>query len=321
MVARRPLVRIGGRTTQLPAGDPLPAKLVAALPAELEADAIYYVQAGAGFDVYVTNSSAPVVAYPLNINGDPGGSMIEIIPLALDHIGQTSIEVPGGYSDHVIVLVRNGSVLAPESDYTATDELTVDLKYPVVNLHESLVVHRFSAFAVANAYSQAQVNALLKQKQDQIDALQGAINEQPRVLSTILKVDATNAVVTLQDLMVLNIPRAGVYDIFGSLRYRTNVNTNGLGLAFAADSGEITALVKIRQAVAGTAAFFEGGITALGETVVSASVQVANTPYPARVSGAFIATKPCQLTLQFRPEVAGAATVQAGSFFYAREVK
>lgn len=41
-------------------------KYVAALPAELEPNAIYYVRAGAGFDVYVTNSSGAIVAYPAN---------------------------------------------------------------------------------------------------------------------------------------------------------------------------------------------------------------------------------------------------------------
>lgn len=41
-------------------------KVVAALPAQLEANAIYYVRAGAGFDVYVTNASGTLVAYPAN---------------------------------------------------------------------------------------------------------------------------------------------------------------------------------------------------------------------------------------------------------------
>lgn len=41
-------------------------KVVAALPAELVADAIYYVRVGTGFDIYVTNSSGTVVAYPSN---------------------------------------------------------------------------------------------------------------------------------------------------------------------------------------------------------------------------------------------------------------
>lgn len=41
-------------------------KVVAALPAELEPDAIYYVRAGQGHDVYVTNGSGMIVGYPAN---------------------------------------------------------------------------------------------------------------------------------------------------------------------------------------------------------------------------------------------------------------
>lgn len=41
-------------------------KVVAALPAELEANSIYYVRAATGFDVYVTNSAGTVIAYPAN---------------------------------------------------------------------------------------------------------------------------------------------------------------------------------------------------------------------------------------------------------------
>ncbi|WP_313105077.1 hypothetical protein [Stutzerimonas nitrititolerans] len=41
-------------------------KVVAALPAELEPDAIYYVRVGQGHDVYVTNGSGMIVGYPAN---------------------------------------------------------------------------------------------------------------------------------------------------------------------------------------------------------------------------------------------------------------
>lgn len=41
-------------------------KVVAQLPEELEADSIYYVRAGAGVDVYVTNSSGVIVPMPTN---------------------------------------------------------------------------------------------------------------------------------------------------------------------------------------------------------------------------------------------------------------
>ena len=42
------------------------AKVVAALPATLEADTIYLVRKGAGFDLWATNGIGTIVAYPLN---------------------------------------------------------------------------------------------------------------------------------------------------------------------------------------------------------------------------------------------------------------
>lgn len=54
-------------------------KYVAALPSALESDSIYYVRAGAGFDIYVTNSSGTIVAYPLNRSID----VWEFMPLGM----------------------------------------------------------------------------------------------------------------------------------------------------------------------------------------------------------------------------------------------
>ena len=42
-------------------------KFVAALPGALDADSIYFVRAGLGFDIYVTNGSGQINAYSLNI--------------------------------------------------------------------------------------------------------------------------------------------------------------------------------------------------------------------------------------------------------------
>lgn len=41
-------------------------KFVASLPSLLEADSIYFVRVGAGYDQYVTNHSGQIVAYPMN---------------------------------------------------------------------------------------------------------------------------------------------------------------------------------------------------------------------------------------------------------------
>jgi hypothetical protein len=51
-------------------------KVVAALPDPLEADSVYFVRSGAGFDLYVTNSLGLVVAYALN--AAPGWSTVEV---------------------------------------------------------------------------------------------------------------------------------------------------------------------------------------------------------------------------------------------------
>lgn len=66
-------------------------KFVAALPAELEADAIYYVRAGDGFDFYVTNGSGIVVAYPANyVTPAELNAAIGDIASALDAINGTA---------------------------------------------------------------------------------------------------------------------------------------------------------------------------------------------------------------------------------------
>ncbi|MCQ4311694.1 hypothetical protein NAV33_07270 [Pseudomonas stutzeri] len=41
-------------------------KVVSSLPAELEADSVYFVRVGAGFEIYVTNGSGTIVPYPSN---------------------------------------------------------------------------------------------------------------------------------------------------------------------------------------------------------------------------------------------------------------
>lgn len=47
-------------------------KVVNALPGALDASTVYFVRVGAGFDIYVTNESGMVVAYPLNAGGGSG---------------------------------------------------------------------------------------------------------------------------------------------------------------------------------------------------------------------------------------------------------
>ena len=47
-------------------------KYVNNLPSVLIANTIYYVKNGAGFDVYITNNSGTIIAYPLNLVSSSG---------------------------------------------------------------------------------------------------------------------------------------------------------------------------------------------------------------------------------------------------------
>lgn len=252
-----------------------------------------------------------------------GGEMVEEIPLTLTGVGQTVVEVPGGYAgDYVIFLVRNGSMLAVGSDYDADDGLTIELKYPVVSLSESLVVFRFGAFLVANTYTQTQINALFNLRlQDLMGQVEQMFSELPIEVSSILSSAATNNTVTPATIMQIDLPKAGLYSIEAVVRFRTPVTTTGMGLSLLG-AGEVNAQVSIPQAAAGTASFFESSVNASASVVLSTAVLAANTDYVALISGSYVATGAESLQLQMRSEVAGSlVTVQPNSYISAREVK
>lgn len=48
-------------------------KYVTNLPVTLIANTIYYVKNGAGFDMYVTNNSGTIIAYPINTSSPGSG--------------------------------------------------------------------------------------------------------------------------------------------------------------------------------------------------------------------------------------------------------
>jgi len=125
-------------------------KVVAALPAELEPDAIYYVRAGAGYDQYVTNHSGVIVPYPLNAPS-AAASFFGLVTVTASATGQTEFAIPGGYTPGAIVVFLNGASLAPVH-YAATDGATVVLASGAgVVPGTELVVLRLSAFEVADA--------------------------------------------------------------------------------------------------------------------------------------------------------------------------
>lgn len=125
-------------------------KVVAALPPTLEADSIYYVRAGAGFDIYVTNGAGAIAAYPLNASGAAQG-FFRTEPITATSSGQTSFTVPGGYTPGAIFVSLNGASLPP-ADFTATNGTTVVLASgDGIVAGSVLLVHVLSAFEVADA--------------------------------------------------------------------------------------------------------------------------------------------------------------------------
>lgn len=125
-------------------------KVVAALPAELEPDALYLVRSGAGFDLYATNHSGLIAAYPLNV-GPPGQGFFRTEPITATAAGQTVFTVPGGYTPGAIFVSLNGASLPP-ADYTALNGTTVVLATGQGIVAGSvLLVYVLSAFEVADA--------------------------------------------------------------------------------------------------------------------------------------------------------------------------
>lgn len=77
-------------------------KFVASLPAVLEADSIYFVRVGSGYDQYVTNHSGQIVAYPMNqqratLRVYVASGARALIPL--DANGELPIQLADGSSD------------------------------------------------------------------------------------------------------------------------------------------------------------------------------------------------------------------------------
>lgn len=125
-------------------------KVVAALPAELEPDALYLVRRGEGFDLYVTNHSGVIVPYPLNAPS-AAASFFGLVTVIASATGQTEFAIPGGYTPGAVVVFLNGASLAPVH-YTASDGATVVLASGAgVVPGTELVVLRLSAFEVADA--------------------------------------------------------------------------------------------------------------------------------------------------------------------------
>jgi hypothetical protein len=88
-------------------------KYVSALPGVLVADTLYCVRNGAGFDLYLTNSAGPVVAYQLNAPAaDP--ALVSAVIRAGRYASPSAIKMQGGlYYDNAFHAAATASVTLP----------------------------------------------------------------------------------------------------------------------------------------------------------------------------------------------------------------
>jgi hypothetical protein len=91
-------------------------KVVSTLPATLTADTIYLVRVGTGYDMYVTNSTGTVVAYPLNSKN----AFETVSKNLLSHNGVLNYNV-GGELTSIVYAVPN---ITKTLNYNVGGELT-----------------------------------------------------------------------------------------------------------------------------------------------------------------------------------------------------
>ena len=94
-------------------------KVVSTLPGVLEKNSIYFVRVGAGFDIYVTNDTGTVVAYPLNQNGGGGGS-VSMSSGVIDAVWDRQSEYTWTITD--AACTTNSKILIQHGTYTSDDE-------------------------------------------------------------------------------------------------------------------------------------------------------------------------------------------------------
>lgn len=97
-------------------------KFVASLPAILERDAVYFVRAGDGFDMYVTNSSGAVVSYALNKLANPMTARGDLI---VGGLSGTPLRVPIGGGGQVLSVGDSGIPTWVNPEFISVEYLVV----------------------------------------------------------------------------------------------------------------------------------------------------------------------------------------------------
>lgn len=133
-------------------------KVVAALPDPLEPDSIYYVRAGVGFDMYITNGSGVVSAYEINQKTSPSPLTDKRTYSAVAAQTDFSITYEGSNVDVYV----NGFRLAPD-DYVATNGTSVSLVLSC-DAGDIVALCGGAVGIVPDAYSKPEIDLMLAGK-------------------------------------------------------------------------------------------------------------------------------------------------------------
>lgn len=133
-------------------------KIVAALPPELLADAIYYVRAGEGFDLYVTNSSGTVVAYPGNQKAAPVATVTGMLESTTDSTADFDFLTLTTAQDVKVGAVFEAQMFGTQSQGAVSQSL---LFYAKVNGGAAVTIGTVGAGASAQSYRAMSGKALV----------------------------------------------------------------------------------------------------------------------------------------------------------------
>jgi len=146
-------------------------------------------------------------------------------------------------------------------------------------------------------------------------------NLERAIVTTAAITNTSNVTLTnITELQFSSVP-VGTYLFEGYIRYRSAAPGTGIVMTMSIPTGSISGIIGAIIAGDGTAALFNGAITASGDIVTTTAVPAANVDYMCRIQAIIIVTAAGNIIPQFRSETNGQTiTVQSSSIAKLRKV-
>jgi hypothetical protein len=167
------------------------------------------------------------------------------------------------------------------------------------------------------------VLAAMAKIQGQIDQIIADANVWTELITTANLTNTSNVTLTNITELAMNCVAGSKYRIEATLLYQATATGRGISLTIGTSNtaaGTIACTVRTPVATDGTAAGWEGAITALGDQVSTIAVQAANTTFVAKIEGVFTCTTSGTIVPQFHSSTNGqTATLVASSVMLIRK--